>query len=102
MNECDLASNMAADRSSVIDTWPLCRCRVGSDVFFDAFRAKSFPLTQQQALVHHPCKLVGLRLAAVKQNTDGTQTFRTEQESSEASLAAWLCVRQLPERPTHM
>lgn len=47
-------------------TWPLCRSRVGSDVLFNALRAKSFPLTEQQALIHHACKLVCLCLAAVE------------------------------------
>ena len=38
-------------------------------MFLDAFCAKSFSLTEQEALVHHPCKLVGLCLAAAKSIT---------------------------------
>lgn len=48
-------------------TWPLCRCRGGSNMLFNAFCAESFPLTEQKALVNHPCKLVGLCLTAATQ-----------------------------------
>lgn len=62
--------NVSGWRNKSSVTWPLCRGRVGSYVFFDAFCAKTFPLTEQQALVHHPCKLVCLCLAAAKPTTE--------------------------------
>lgn len=69
-------------KRSIIVTWPLRRSRVGSDVFFNAFCAKSFPLTKQQALVNHPCKLVSLRLAAAKAKHRWNINLSAEQNES--------------------
>lgn len=47
-------------------TRPLRRGGGGRGVLLDALGAQAAALAQQQALVHHPRELIGLRLAAVQ------------------------------------